>query len=73
MLTPAASDPNRKDELKRREKEPFTFGSTEATQRLADDWSPTGLVTAGGKPMESDPRKKLSEEPAKSKGKKKEG
>ena len=57
MLTPRKDDENRTAELKRREKEPTTFGSTPGTQRLAKDWSPTGLVTHDNKPLVSDPRK----------------
>jgi hypothetical protein len=61
MLTPRSNDENRANELKRKKKEPMTFGSTPATQRLAKGWAPTGLVSVGGEPLNEDPRKGLKE------------
>lgn len=45
MLTPAATDPNRKSELKRQKENPEAFG-TEVYREVPKDWNPQGgLVT----------------------------
>ncbi len=56
MLTPSHNDPNRKAELKRKEKYPETFSSSRTIEK-PKDWSPsTGLRSLNGRPLASDPR-----------------
>lgn len=43
MLTPAATDPKRKEELKRREVEPTAFGTNDLTV-MPKDWNPGGGI-----------------------------
>lgn len=52
MLTPSSTDPNRENELKRKEKEPQTF----MPDKRIVEWSPSGLVDVQGKHLGTDPR-----------------
>ena len=60
MLIPHAKDDNRKAELARRKKQPFTFGCTPGKDRMPSDWTSTGLVTSTGK--EVDPRVNMKDD-----------